>query len=242
MRSHSGIGIGEQAAAALAELAECLRGLVLLVRRVIAGAQHHAALAGDHRHAPCRAGASGRRPASGGCTGTRAVSLMWPDLWLMRTSSAGTSSEISTRLTPSLMAPPHSSRASAKRGRSARPSARFRRMESPLRTRSGSAPRPRGSRWTATAGALRSRYSCLRCRRCHPAPTPASDVQLPWSAGSSSCCGEVLSRRRFCACSRRRRVDRPPNSSKNSGPKILRRVGEAQTAALFGDDARGAWR
>ena len=45
MRSQSGIGTSTRAAAVLAELAEGLRGLVLLVGREIARAQHEAALA-----------------------------------------------------------------------------------------------------------------------------------------------------------------------------------------------------
>ena len=45
MRSHSGIGTSKLAAAAVAEFAEGLRRLVLLVRREVAGAQHEAGLA-----------------------------------------------------------------------------------------------------------------------------------------------------------------------------------------------------
>ena len=72
---HHALPLGDRhqhlAAAAVAELAEGLRRLVLLVRREVARAQHDAGSCRPSPGAPCRADASSRRPGSGGCRGRR---------------------------------------------------------------------------------------------------------------------------------------------------------------------------
>ena len=71
-------------------------------------------------------------------------------------------------------------------------------------------------------------------KRGDEAPSARRSQPLP-----SSSVSYVLERRRFCACSSRRRVESPPNSSKNCGPKYGC-IGSAAIARFR--PAPGVWR